>query len=147
MICQEKNCTLPSRAKGYCWKHYQQQRRHGRLTPEIEHSAAHVCSTCNRPHYAKGYCRRHYQKHKAKVMAILKRKQQWAQRIRDDLHTMDRERWYSNRKYFDDDQLGNFEAVFNARTDQWRLLSETADTDAPIHGHLRDVERLLNEEV
>ena len=102
---------------------------------------------CNKPHYAKGYCRNHYQQHRVRSIDIFERKQQWANRIRDGLPTVDRDYWYSDQKYFDDALLGNFEAVYDAKTDQWRLLSETADTDAPIHGHLRDVERLLNEEV
>ena len=51
-------------------------------------------------------------------MDIFERKQQWANRIRDDLPTVDRDYWYSDQKYFDDTLLGNFEAVYDAKTSQ-----------------------------
>ncbi len=34
--CLASRCTTFQIAKGYCYRHYQQIRRHGRLTPEKE---------------------------------------------------------------------------------------------------------------
>ena len=62
--CTAPGCNRPERTAGYCPKHYQQVRRHGRLTPEREYqSRGRSCSvsTCQRQQIAKGLCFRHYQ--------------------------------------------------------------------------------------
>ena len=77
--CQAQNCDHPAEIKGYCWKHYQQIRRHGRLTPEREHGKTFafpeldpkkytpwtkrtgcIVEGCKEKHQARGYCKRHY---------------------------------------------------------------------------------------
>ena len=62
--CQAADCDRTARTAGYCPRHYQQVRRHGRLTPEHEyHSRNGICcpSHCRESAIAKGYCFRHYQ--------------------------------------------------------------------------------------
>ena len=66
--CKAPDCSAPVDASGSCWKHYQQIRRHGRLTPErekgnLEARKQRSCEAkgCEQPHTAKGYCARHYQ--------------------------------------------------------------------------------------
>lgn len=62
--CQASGCERESRTSGYCPKHYQQVRRHGRLTPEREYRSRGVsCGVdgCSRVQIAKGLCFRHYQ--------------------------------------------------------------------------------------
>jgi hypothetical protein len=62
--CQAEDCGRTARTAGYCPRHYQQVRRHGRLTPEHEYHSRNgiCCSThCPEPEIAKGYCFRHYQ--------------------------------------------------------------------------------------
>jgi hypothetical protein len=62
--CQAPHCGRASRTSGFCPKHYQQMRRHGRLTPEREYrSRGDGCSVdgCAREQIAKGLCFRHYQ--------------------------------------------------------------------------------------
>lgn len=66
-LCQAGNCPQPARTRGYCPRHYQQLRRHGRLTPEREyHRCEQWCNAehCERPQLAKGYCFRHYQQYR-----------------------------------------------------------------------------------
>ena len=36
-LCRAHNCEQGERTAGYCPRHYQQVRRHGRLTPEREY--------------------------------------------------------------------------------------------------------------
>ena len=63
-ICRADNCTHRPTTAGYCPRHYQQLRRHGRLTPEREYQklgATCQAANCSRPQTAKGYCPRHYQ--------------------------------------------------------------------------------------
>lgn len=62
--CAASGCNRPARTAGYCPKHYQQMRRHGRLTPEREYqSRGGQCTAvgCDQPQVAKGLCFRHYQ--------------------------------------------------------------------------------------
>jgi hypothetical protein len=62
--CQAPDCLQQARTAGYCPRHYQQVRRHGRLTPEREYSqrGPTCCAkACNEPEVARGYCFRHYQ--------------------------------------------------------------------------------------
>lgn len=62
--CNAEGCDKPARTAGYCPRHYQQVRRHGRLTPEREyHRRNGQCQVndCNGPEIAKGLCFRHYQ--------------------------------------------------------------------------------------
>ncbi len=57
--CRAPECGAGARTVGYCPKHYQQIRRHGRLTPEREYcSRGGVCVVGG---CAKGLCFRHYQ--------------------------------------------------------------------------------------
>jgi hypothetical protein len=62
--CAAPQCLSAARTSGYCPRHYQQVRRHGRLTPEREYSTrgqhCHV-SQCHKSQIAKGLCFRHYQ--------------------------------------------------------------------------------------
>ena len=63
-ICKADRCDQNSRTGGYCPKHYQQIRRHGRLTPEREYKKrGQHCNVngCSEPEIAKGFCFRHYQ--------------------------------------------------------------------------------------
>lgn len=64
VICRAPGCHQEARTCGYCPRHYQQVRRHGRLTPEREYEprGAH-CTVrgCDGAQVAKGYCFRHYQ--------------------------------------------------------------------------------------
>ena len=56
-------CDGPQVAKGYCFRHYQQMRRYGRLTPERERPYGRTgCQApgCCEPHSSRGYCKRHY---------------------------------------------------------------------------------------
>lgn len=62
--CKAQGCERPARTAGYCPRHYQQIRRHGRLTPEREyHSRQGACQAqgCDHSEIARGYCFRHYQ--------------------------------------------------------------------------------------
>ena len=62
--CKADGCDREARTTGYCPRHYQQIRRHGRLTPEREyHKRGDECVVdgCQEPQIAKGYCFRHYQ--------------------------------------------------------------------------------------
>ena len=66
--CQAPSCSQTARTAGYCPRHYQQLRRHGRLTPESEYetsrsdaSCACRANGCKATPVAKGYCPRHYQ--------------------------------------------------------------------------------------
>ena len=64
--CIAPGCERRREVAGYCAKHYQQVRRHGRLTPEREYlcgSLTQECkvSGCTNTWVAKGYCHRHYQ--------------------------------------------------------------------------------------
>lgn len=63
-VCKASGCSRHARTAGYCPRHYQQIRRHGRLTPEREYAQrGTVCSVerCQEDQVAKGYCFRHYQ--------------------------------------------------------------------------------------
>ena len=63
-LCVAQDCSRPARTAGYCPRHYQQVRRHGRLTPEREYKKRGTqCSVanCQEPQIAKEYCFRHYQ--------------------------------------------------------------------------------------
>ena len=63
-VCMVKGCGRGPCVAGYCPRHYQQIRRHGRLTPEREyHKRGERCMVegCRDQQVAKGYCFRHYQ--------------------------------------------------------------------------------------
>ena len=63
-ICRAEDCDAEVRTAGFCPRHYQQIRRHGRLTPEREYSKRNgSCGVegCDEGQVAKGYCFRHYQ--------------------------------------------------------------------------------------
>ncbi len=62
--CRAEGCHDAARTAGFCPRHYQQIRRHGRLTPEREYSKRNgLCRVdeCGEGQVAKGYCFRHYQ--------------------------------------------------------------------------------------
>ena len=62
--CLADGCDAEARTIGFCPRHYQQIRRHGRLTPEREyHKRSGDCGVdgCGEGQVAKGYCFRHYQ--------------------------------------------------------------------------------------
>jgi hypothetical protein len=62
--CKAENCDQEARTNSYCPRHYQQVRRHGRLTPEREYNKrGGLCGVdgCKEFQVAKGYCFRHYQ--------------------------------------------------------------------------------------
>ena len=62
--CRAPECGRVARTARCCPRHYQQIRRHGRLTPEREYrSRGGVCSVgaCDKAQIAKGLCFRHYQ--------------------------------------------------------------------------------------
>ena len=65
-ICSADACQRPTKSRGYCGRHYQQIRRHGRLPPEREYLCGSLTSECKvsgcaNTWVAKGYCHRHYQ--------------------------------------------------------------------------------------
>ena len=63
-VCRAEACDAEARTAGFCPRHYQQIRRHGRLTPEREYrKRSGDCRVidCNEGQIAKGYCFRHYQ--------------------------------------------------------------------------------------
>ena len=63
--CKAAGCARQVSISGHCARHYQQVRKYGRLTPELEYSLGTdlVCGVqgCEAPRIAKGYCTRHYQ--------------------------------------------------------------------------------------
>ena len=62
--CSATGCERPLTARGLCNRHYQQVRRHGRLTPESEYGERHrrcQVASCGEGAVAKGLCARHYQ--------------------------------------------------------------------------------------
>ena len=64
LVCKAETCQEIARTNGYCPRHYQQVRRHGRLTPEREYDKRGTrcnCENCDESPIAKGYCFRHYQ--------------------------------------------------------------------------------------
>lgn len=64
VVCRAEDCVVEARTAGFCPRHYQQVRRHGRLTPEREyHKRSGGCRVdgCDEGQVAKGYCFRHYQ--------------------------------------------------------------------------------------
>ena len=64
VICEAEDCDAEARTVGLCPRHYQQVRRHGRLTPEWEYqkrSGECRVGICDEAQVAKGYCFRHYQ--------------------------------------------------------------------------------------
>ena len=64
VICKAEDCDAEARTVGLCPRHYQQVRRHGRLTPEREyHKRSGECRVgiCDEAQVAKSYCFRHYQ--------------------------------------------------------------------------------------
>lgn len=64
ILCEADGCDMEARTAGLCPRHYQQVRRHGRLTPEREYGKRGECclvGDCREEQVAKGYCFRHYQ--------------------------------------------------------------------------------------
>ena len=62
-LCRAHNCDQGARTSGYCPRHYQQVRRHGRLTPERERVYGRTTcqvTDCHERHAARGYCKKHY---------------------------------------------------------------------------------------
>jgi hypothetical protein len=62
--CAANNCDQFARTVGMCPRHYQQMRRYGRLTPELEYqSRGDRCAAkgCEELPVARGHCARHYQ--------------------------------------------------------------------------------------
>lgn len=57
-ICQAPECKNPSRARGYCVKHYQQVKKLGELRKPFDRR----CSVegCSDKHNSLGFCNRHY---------------------------------------------------------------------------------------
>jgi len=63
--CKALRCRGTPRTKDLCARHYQQFRRHGRLTPEAEYQTrGWVCYIrhCTDPVLAKGLCNKHYKR-------------------------------------------------------------------------------------
>lgn len=60
-ICNVNNCDNKHRRNGFCEKHDEQVKIHGRLTPEREHGAIKICKVenCGRKGINKGYCAKH----------------------------------------------------------------------------------------
>lgn len=62
--CDAPGCRRSVVKRGYCDRHYQQVRRHGRLTPETEHGRKPVACKepgCERTDVAaRGLCWMHY---------------------------------------------------------------------------------------
>lgn len=62
--CKAEGCDGEARTAGFCPRHYQQIRRHGRLTPEREYKKRGdrcIVAGCEETQVAKGHCFRHYQ--------------------------------------------------------------------------------------
>ena len=63
-LCKAERCGQDARTGGYCPRHYQQVRRHGRLTPEREYQkrgSRCKVESCRQVQVARGFCFRHYQ--------------------------------------------------------------------------------------
>ena len=63
-LCKAEGCGREAKTCGYCPRHYQQVRRHGRLTPEREYQKrGSQCKveSCRQVQIARGFCFRHYQ--------------------------------------------------------------------------------------
>ena len=62
-MCSVGACDKAQIAKGLCFRHYQQIRRYGRLTPERERAYGRTdcrVSDCAERHSSRGFCKRHY---------------------------------------------------------------------------------------
>ena len=62
-ICRAGHCQRDAQTAGYCPRHYQQNRRYGRLTPERERAYGRIgCQVigCEEAHSSRGFCKRHY---------------------------------------------------------------------------------------
>ena len=61
-LCKAPGCDLHAYVRGFCTKHYQQVKAHGRLTPEREQFRDVQCrlERCTAPARARGLCVRHY---------------------------------------------------------------------------------------
>jgi len=62
--CTAEGCDKPVQAKGLCWKHYQDMRRHGELRPftvRVQNEGKECAAPgCTREAKALGYCKRHW---------------------------------------------------------------------------------------
>ena len=69
-LCKAPGCDKPVYAKGYCNKHYNQIRVHGKLRPDLERTryddGDRTCSEegCEGEVIAKGLCMAHYQQYR-----------------------------------------------------------------------------------
>ena len=57
--CKVEGCENPSRASGYCTKHYKQLIRKGTVSDLKTHTGCLV-EGCGSTHHAKGFCKKHY---------------------------------------------------------------------------------------
>ena len=56
-LCEVDSCCSKHHAKGYCSKHYQNWKRHGKPVVKIQDC---LIEGCNNSHKSKGYCSLHY---------------------------------------------------------------------------------------
>jgi len=60
--CKASNCGKEAICKGFCAKHYQQQKLRGNLIEKNYIYVAGLCKIigCNKKEFAKGFCQTHY---------------------------------------------------------------------------------------
>jgi hypothetical protein len=61
--CSIENCENKYKAKGFCSKHYQKNKRLGDPLAKKEKQFCSI-ENCENKHYAKGFCHKHYEKNK-----------------------------------------------------------------------------------
>ena len=61
-LCSVEGCTVKHRAKGYCPRHYRQNKEGKEITLSYINQRDRICSIdgCDRKHRAKGLCKLHY---------------------------------------------------------------------------------------
>lgn len=60
-VCSVRDCSRPSKTRGWCVLHYSRWRRYGDPL-EIKHRTHCSIEGCNRKHLARGLCSLHYQR-------------------------------------------------------------------------------------
>ena len=67
--CSIRDCSKPAFCKGYCSKHYQQIKFHGKIKDKVYLEVASFCKNlgCGKPVFSKGLCQSCYVKQRLEV--------------------------------------------------------------------------------